>query len=555
MNRKAFLVSGGVILFVILALAACQSSNKTSGEAVTPVPVFTPIRYAAVDCSYGGLFRSMEAVDAYTVRFELCSPEPAFLSKIAVEAFGIYPKAFLEKYAGTPTLLETPVGTGPYKVTDWKRGEELDLKRFDGYWGDKAKTTNLIFRWNSDASQRLTELQAGSVDGIDDVAPSDFIRIERNFGLKLILRPALNIFYIGMNNKFPPFDNEKVRQAIAIGIDRASLIEATFPAGTEVASHFTPCSIPNGCTGQVWYDYNPVQARQLLAQAGFPNGFSTVLSYRDVSRSFLEEPGVVAQAIQAQLKANLNINVRLDVVDRTTYLDLATTGQLPGLHLLGWSADYPDITDFLDFHFGVGASDEFGLKWADMIQALNYGASLSGDAARRPYYETANNLLRQHVPVVPVAHGGSALAFQRSVQGALSSPVNSESFAAMSDGRDTLVFMQTSEPGSLYCNDETDADSFRPCSQVVETLMRFKAGSVEVEPGLATGCVPNDILTEWTCTLRQGVMFHDGSLLDAGDVVTSLDAVWDMNSPLHKGNEGVFEYWASLWGNFLNAPK
>ena len=78
-------------------------------------------------------------------------------------------------------------------------------------------------------------------------------------------------------------------------------------------------------------------------------------------------------------------------------------------------------------------------------------------------------------------------------------------------GKDTVVRMQNAEPISLYCSDETDGESLAPCWQVLEPLFRYKPDSGDVEPALATGCEPNADLTEWTCTLREGVKFHDGS--------------------------------------------
>ena len=113
-----------------------------------------------------------------------------------------------------------------------------------------ALTPTLVFRWSSEAAQRLLELQAGTVDGIDNPGPDDFAVIEADANLQLINRPALNIFYVGMNNTYAPFDNELVRQAIAMGIDRQRIVDNFFPGGSEVASHFTPCSIPNGCAGR-----------------------------------------------------------------------------------------------------------------------------------------------------------------------------------------------------------------------------------------------------------------------------------------------------------------
>jgi ABC-type transport system substrate-binding protein len=501
----------------------------------------------------------MEAVDEFTVKFSMCAPDPAFLSKIAFSSFSIQPKEYLEQTGGGgegSALLEKPIGTGPYMVSEWKRGEELIYTAFPDYWGsEKAKTPTLVFRWSSEAAQRLLELQAGTVDGIDNPGPDDFAKIESDPNLVLIPRPALNIFYVGMNNTYPPFDNEQVRQAIAMGIDRQRIVDNFYPAGSEVASHFTPCSIPNGCVGDSWYEFDPAAAKDMLAAAGYPDGFATKLFYRDVVRGYLPQPGVVAQDIQAQLKENLNIDVTIEVQESGTFLDNADSGLLDGLHLLGWGADYPDQTNFLDYHFGAGSSKQFGDKFTDLTDVLKQAAALAGDDARRPLYETANSLIKQHVPMIPVAHGGSATAYKAAVEGSHSSPLGNETFSVMSvSGQDTFVWMQNAEPISLYCPDETDGESLRGCEQVIESLYRYEIGGTAVQPSLAEACTPNADLTEWTCTLRKGIKFHDGSSLDANDVVMSLLVQWDASNPLHTGNTGAFTYFSSLWGGFLNAP-
>lgn len=558
MSRKLFYVLGTTILLMSFILSACAGGAATT-EAPVVVPTepevaFEPLSVAAPDCEYGGLFKSIEAVDQYTVKFTMCAPDPAFPSKIAFSSFAIQPKEWLEKAVGTPELLDKPIGTGPYMVSEWKRGDELIFKANADYWGDKAKTETLVFRWSSEAAQRLLELQAGSVDGIDNPGPDDFAIIEADANLKLINRPALNIFYVGMNNTFPPFDNEKVRQAIAMGIDRQRIVDNFFPAGSEVASHFTPCSIPNGCVGEAWYDFDPAAAKALLADAGYADGFETVLNYRDVVRGYLPQPGVVAQDIQAQLLENLNIKVNIVVQESGTFLDNADAGLLEGLYLLGWGADYPDMTNFLDYHFGAGSSKQFGEKFTDITDALKAGAALASDADREPFYITANNAIKQHVPMVPISHGGSGVAYKAVVEGGHASPLGNEYFAVMSNGADTFVWMQNAEPISLYCADETDGESLRGCEQVTESLLSYEVGGTAVEPKLATACTPNGDLTEWICTLRQGVKFHDGSAFDANDVVFSLQIQWDAAHPLHKGNTGAFTYWSGLWGGFLNAP-
>ncbi len=219
---------------------------------------------------YAGLFKEIAAIDANTVQFTMCKPDPAFPAKAAFAAFGIAPSEYLESTGGTGDLLEKPIGTGPYALDTWARGESVTFKSNPDYWGDKAKAATLIYRWSTEAAQRLLELQSGTVDAIDNVATEDFETVKNDTTLQLFERPALNTFYVGMNNAFPPFDNEKVRQAIGMAIDKERLVTNFYPAGSSVAEYFTPCALPNGCVGDAWNAFDPAAAKALLAEAGFP---------------------------------------------------------------------------------------------------------------------------------------------------------------------------------------------------------------------------------------------------------------------------------------------
>jgi peptide/nickel transport system substrate-binding protein len=564
MKRTLYLLLS-VLVLTSMFLTSCgpkptPAATAAPTTAPTQPPVaFQPLSLAAPDCTYGGEFSKIEAVDANTVKFTLCYPDPAFLSKIALASFGIQPAAWLQQTGGGGTgseLLTHPVGTGPYMLTQWQKGQEVDFTRFDDYWGTKALTKTVVLRWSAESAQRLQELQAGTVDAIDNVAPADFATVQADKNLQLLPREAMNIMYIGLNNTYPPFDKPEVRQAIGMGIDRARIIKNFYPAGSTVADYFTPCSIVNGCVGDPWPSFDPVAAKALLAQAGFPDGFQTELAYRDVVRGYLPNVANVAQDIQAQLKANLNIDAKIVVMESGAFIDAANKGELKGLHLLGWTADYPDQTNFLDVFFGAGANKSFGTTWPDIISALKQGAALADPAARQPFYVQANNLIIQHAPAIPVAHGGSAVAYKATAQGANVSALGDEVFAPVSiPGQDTIVFMQNAEPISLYGADESDGESLRPYIQVTEGLYGFKTGTTEVTPVLATACTPNTDLTEWTCALRQNVKFHDGTTMNANDVVDSFIVQWDASNPLHTGNTGEFYYMSTLFAAFLNAKK
>ena len=423
------------------------------------------------------------------------------------------------------------------------------------YWGTPAKAATAILRWSTEAAQRLTELQAGTVDGIDNPGPDDFATIQADSSLKLYPREALNVMYVGMNNTYKPFDNEKVRQAIAMGIDRKRIVDNFYPPGSTVADYFTPCSIPLTCGGTKYPAFDPVKAKALLAQAGFKDGFKTTLSFRDVVRPYVPNVTGVAQDIQAQLKANLNIDVTLDVQESGTFIDNSNAGKLKGLFILGWGADFPDQTNFMDYHFGLGTGKKFGTPYPDLVDVITKAGQSADNATRQAGYDQANTCSPQQVPVIAVAHGGSGTAFKADVDGAHSSPLTAEQLFVMTPGtRDQLVFMQNAEPLSLYCADETDGESLRACEQVYQSLYGYKTGGTETEPVLATACTPNTDSTVWTCTLRPNVKFADGADLDANDVVTSYAAEWDATNPLHKGRTSGFDYWPALFGGFLNPP-
>jgi peptide/nickel transport system substrate-binding protein len=549
MSKRYLSVTLLIVAVLMLSVVAVPSGATAQG--------FEPMSVSAPNCDYGGEFQSIEAVDQYTVKFTLCYPDPAFPSKVAFSAFAIYSSDYLEATGGGgegSPLLDKPIGTGPYMLQDWKRGDSITFKRNDNYWGNQALTPTLVFRWNSEGAARLTELEAGTVDGIDNPTTDDIPRIRENPDLVVYDRPGLNIFYVGLNNWFPPLDNVKVRQALAMGIDRQRIVDNFYPAGSLVATQFIPPVI-FGYTPEVsWYDFDPEAARALLADAGFPDGFTIDLSYRDVVRSYLPEPGRVAEDIQAQLKENLNITANINVMESSAFLDATDAGEV-SMFLLGWNADYPDATNFLDYHFGQTSTDLFGDKYPDITEPLSKAAKLSDPAARLALYVEANQAIKDEVPMIPVAHGASATAFKATVEGAHASPLGNENFSVMQiPGQDTLVWMQNAEPISLFCGDETDGETFRACEQIQESLLAYEVGGTAVIPSLAESYEGNEDATEWTFHLRQGVTFHDGSSLDANDVITSYALEWDAENPLHVGRSGSFSYFTALFGGFLNAP-
>jgi len=508
--------------------------------------------------AYAGLIRRIRAIDATIVEFRLCAPDIVFPTRLAFAAFGINDTAWLESHvdpgrSGDQAIVGEVNGTGPYRLEFWNRGSDVSLVRNDAYWGEPAHNERLIVRWRDDAADRLAELQDASVDGIEDVGPGGLETIEGDVTMQAVPRTGLNVFYVGFNNTFAPFDNAKVRQAIAMGIDRERIVQAYYSSGSEVASHFSPCSIPFGCAGDPWHEFDPSAARQVLGAAGFPDGFATTIQYRDVVRPYLPDPTGVATELKAQLLANLNIRAELEVMPEETFLSTVDNGAADGIHLLGRVVSIPEASSVLDPHFGAGASREFGAPIDALVDALTAGATTFDEATRTTAYTDANAAIRAHVPMIPIAHAGSLTGYRADVDGAEASPVRTERFAAMTPGdRRQLVWLAGEAPQGLYCADETSDVAQLLCAQLSEGLYTFEPGAATAVPALAEGCQPNPELTTWTCTLRSGITFHDGAALDANDVVLSFAAQWDAEHRLHKGREGRFLPFIDTFGGALN---
>jgi peptide/nickel transport system substrate-binding protein len=400
----------------------------------------------------------------------------------------------------------------------------------------------------------LLELQAGTVDGIESPAPDDLSKIQADSTLTLTPFSNPNIFYIGMNNTIKPFDNEAVRQAVAMAIDKKHIVDNFYPPGSEVAEQFNPSTIEPGFSttgdGATGYKYDPAAAKAALAAAGFPNGFDVTLSYRNVVRVYLPQVSQVAQDIQSQLAA-VGIKATLKQEDSGPFLQSVSAGG-EQMFLLGWGMDYPDATDFFDTHF-TGGLKNFGTEWPDLIKEIQAGGQSADPAVRQQHYDQANTLIKKHVPMIPVAHGAAADAFKASVGNVVVGPVN-VNFQQMTTDSGQFVWDQSGEPISLWCGDESDGETLNACLELYDSLLGYKFGGTDIVPALAeTWDASPDAMT-YTFHLRQGVKFSNGDVLTANDVVASYDALWDAKSPNHKGNQGTFDYFASFFAKFLNAP-
>ncbi|MGD0709182.1 MAG: ABC transporter substrate-binding protein [Anaerolineaceae bacterium] len=536
-------------LVVSFALSGCQlSSLGGTGTSNT----FQPSRVATSDCSYGGEIKSVEAVDQYTVRFTLCSADVAFPAKITNPVFSIQDSAFLTANQGDSTKLSKQTnGTGPYKVSGYVQSQRLVLEANSDYWDVPPKAKHVLITWATDPTRRYTALRYATVNLIDSPATADYDVIQNNTSLRLDSRPMLNVIYLGFNVGIAPFDNLKFRQGIASGLDRSALVQSSFLAGVETADQFVPNSLSPGYTSSLkWYDFNTGDAINALQSTGYDFSHAIALSYPSVPPDpSLPSLQQVALNISRQL-AVVGMKIVLEPMTSSDFQKAAQQGKL-GFFLDYQTADYADSVAFYNENF-TGTTQKFGPAFTDLKSQIISASGTSDHILRQQYYDTANNLIKQYVPVIPVAHVSGAFASKADIENVVVGPFN-ENYPEMNSPTGTLFLMQGTEPNSLWPADENTTDSLRVASLLYDTLVRYDYGGTTIVPDLATSWSSSSDLTQWTFNLRYGVKFTNGAALDANDVVASFAAIWDAKDPNHKGHTGNFTIFQHFFGSFLNS--
>lgn len=559
MKRRFRLTSVVVLLFTLLSLALAPAFAQEE-----------MMSFSAPDCDYGGNFKSIEAIDELTVEVTLCSVDVAFIYNMASMGLSIFPSEYLEATGGTGDLLTAPIGTGPLQVANWDQGNELVLSRFDEYWGDTSVEETVILRWNSESAARATELRAGTIDGMKFATPDDIPVFEADPQFTVVNLPALTGVYVGISNFYFPFDDVRVRNAIAMSIDRQRIVDNFFPVGSELTTDFVPPVLFGHVDGIGPAGYDPEGAAALLAEASAELGFDLPLSsvvdtrtgeehpltltYRDVVRAYLPTPGIIATDLQAQL-AETGIAVDVQVVESGTFIESSLAGNEP-LHLLGWGADYPDAYNFLSCCL-LENMPQFGEPYPAIYEPLTAAAQTVVEEERMELFTQVAEAIQANVPWVPFGHGAASDVWQARISGIHPGVLDgTEELSLIEDpDDDNVVFMQNAEPITLFCNDTFDGESFRACHQINESLLDFATGSTEIEPGLAESWEVSEDGTVWTFALREGVTFHDGSAFDANDVVLTWQLSGDCASPLHVGSGEGFALWIQYFGQFVNADQ
>lgn len=400
------------------------------------------------------IITSVDKVDDYTVKFNLSAPLAPFLANLAMDMFAISSPAAIqaagENY-GTPSA--GAVGTGPFKFVEWVEGDHITVNANTDYWGGAPKVDQIIWRVIPDDSARFLALQAGDIHALEQAVVEDLTTAENDPNLYIVTRPALNTSYVAFNYKIVEFQNIKFREAVAHAIDKQGLIDNFFGGYGTLAKTFIPPMMWGYNDSIVDWTYDPELSKQLLADAGFPNGISEVtmaeditdadgnvlfakgakiplrLYYMPVTRFYFPSAQQIGEAIAANL-TSVGINVELYLEgDWPTYLAARREGRLAGIYLLGWGGDNGDPDNFLGYFFKPGTEPIQREGWymnPDLAELLKQAAITPGQDARAPLYKQAEQMVHDDIARLWLGHNNTPLLFSTKVSGYIAQPVGAD---------------------------------------------------------------------------------------------------------------------------------
>ncbi len=402
------------------------------------------------------IITEVKKIDDYTVEFDLSDPLAPFLANLAMDMFAISSPAAIqaagESY-GTPT--GGCVGTGPFKFVEWVEGDHIIVEKNVDYWGGAPKIDQILFRVIPDDSARFLALKAGDIQGMEQAVVEDLTAAANDPNLYIMTRPALNTSYLAFNFKIKEFQDVRVREAVAHAIDKEGLIKNFFGDYGTVATNLLPPLVWGHNDAVEDWAYDPELSRQLLAEAGFPDGLSEVtiaedimdadgnvvykagdviplrLYYMPVTRFYFPAAKEIGEAAAANLvAAGFNVELYLEG-DWPTYLGSRRNGLLVGLYFLGWGGDNGDPDNFTGYFFGSGTEPIKREGWyqnAELAELLQEAAVTPDYATREALYKQAEQMMHDDVTRVWLGHNNTPLIFLKSIKGYVPQPVGADYF-------------------------------------------------------------------------------------------------------------------------------
>jgi len=365
------------------------------------------------------MIKEVKVVDESTVQFILKYPYAPLLSILmSNEGSIISPKSIKEN---SDKIGRNPVGTGPYVFKSWKSGEEIKIEKNKDYWGNKPKIDGVVFKVVPEDATRLAMIETGEAHVTDQVPVTEIDRIEASDTMDLYRTDGLAVEYLSFNTKKKPFNDVRVRKAIAHAIEVDSIIKGVYnDVGTKANSTMSP-KVFGYDPNIKGYDYDINESKKLLKEAGIKDGLSFTLTTSD-----RKERINMAEVIQSQLKG-IGINVKIQVLEYGAYIDAIAKGEHQ-VAIGGWGnatgdGDYNQFNLFDSKSQGAAGNSSFYSN--PKVDKLIESARQEADSEKRKdLYAQAQEIENDEVPYVPIRNYEHLAVTGSSVKGLWLNPAS-----------------------------------------------------------------------------------------------------------------------------------
>ncbi|MGL6099160.1 MAG: ABC transporter substrate-binding protein, partial [Fusobacteriaceae bacterium] len=399
-----------------------------NGDEFTSEDVKYTFENAKKSAKVGTLYSAIESIetpDKYTAIIKTNAPSGSLIHHLTHITASILNKKYYENTAETK---HSPMGTGAYSLVEWKPGSYMTLKRNDEYFRGMPAIEFIEVKPIPEENSRVIAVETGEHHITGDVDSIGRKILGDKADVRVEEISSLGVGYLGLNTSKGALEDKRVRQAIAMGIDRDLIIEAVLSGAVQKANSILGPGVVGYSKDTKPLEYNPEAAKKLLVEAGYEN-LELVLA---TSNNELRKQ--MAEIIQAQLK-EIGINIKIEILEWAAFLNTTSTGKCD-LFMLGWSNSSGDA----DYGMGsmlhssmMGSSGNRSFFNNPQFDALLDSGKVELDTVKRAeLYAEAQDIMNEEVPILPIYFMPASAGIREEVKGFVQSPVNNPTFYKLS---------------------------------------------------------------------------------------------------------------------------
>ncbi|MCD7037455.1 MULTISPECIES: ABC transporter substrate-binding protein [Pseudomonas fluorescens group] len=389
--------------------------------------------------------KNIEKVDEHTVKFTLGTVDAAFIQNLAMSFASIQSAEYaaqLLKEGKASDINQKPVGTGPFVFKSYQKDSNIRYTGNKDYWKpEDVKIDNLIFAITTDPSVRIQKLKKNECQITLFPRPADLKALEADKDLKLPNQAGFNLGYIAYNvmdkvkgsDQPNPLADLRVRQALDMSVNKQQIIDSVYQGAGQLAVNAMPPTQWSYDTTIKDAKYDPEKAKALLKEAGVKEGTEIVLWAMPVQRPYNPNAKLMAEMLQNDWK-KIGLNVKITSYEWGEYIKRSKGGENQAM-IIGWSGDNGDPDNWLNVLFGCDSlSGNNFSKWCDKkFDGIVKEAKATSDVAKRTeLYKQAQHILKDAVPMTPIAHSTVYQPMRNTVQDFKISPFGLNSFYGVS---------------------------------------------------------------------------------------------------------------------------